>query len=68
MEKLFNLSKEVHPDWGDYIHLCRAVRNQGASRQEIVNLFTKVMNKDEFDKKEIEELIDYLVLQTGVVK
>lgn len=61
---LVELSRETQPLWGTYIHICRSVRGSGASRQEILNLFNKLMGEDEYDKSEKKELIDYLVIQS----
>lgn len=66
MEQLFHLSKETRPEWGSYIHLCRAVRGQGASKQEITNLFNKLISADEYDQQDKDELINYLLDQSKI--
>lgn len=64
LKNLIILSMEIHPEWGTYIHICRAVRGTNTSRQQILNLFNKMMPQDEYDKPDKKELIDYLVLQS----
>lgn len=64
LKKKFLLSKEVNPNLGDYIHLCRAVKNTGTDRATIMRLFNAVVSKDDYDKSEKGELIEYLVVQS----
>lgn len=66
MEKLFLLSQEKNPELGDYLHLCKAVRSSGASRQEITILFEKFIPKEDFLKSEKIELIEYLKVQADI--
>ncbi len=54
-------SLEKNPGWGMYIHLCSVLQESGASRNEIIKYFNKYMPKDEFEKSETKELVDYLV-------
>lgn len=63
LKNLVKLSQEAHPEWGTYLHICRAVRGTGTSRQQILSLFNKMMPEDEYDKPDKKELIEYLVLQ-----
>lgn len=54
-------SIDEHPEWGMYIHLCKVLQESGAKKPEIMRHFTKYMPKDEFDRSERGELVDYLV-------
>lgn len=53
--------KELHPEWGTYISMCRVLQESGCSRQEVTKLFNDFLPKQEYDIEEKEELIDYLV-------
>lgn len=65
MEKTFKNfleeSKQTNPEYGTYIHFCKVLQESGMSREEIEPLFDEHMPKEEYDKKEKGELIDYLV-------
>lgn len=54
-----------HPELGAYINLCYTIHHSGASRQELTKAFNELIPKDEYDKSEKKELIDYLVLKAG---
>ncbi len=54
-------SLKDEPGWGTYIHFCRVLSESGVKRTEITRLFNKFMPKEEYDKEEKRELIDYLV-------
>ncbi len=49
-----------HPELGAYINLCFTIHHSGASRQELAKAFRELIPKDEYDKLESKELIDYL--------
>lgn len=57
----FKRSMDSNPGWGTYIHLCEVFRESGASRTEIKKAFIYYMPKDEYDKDEVGEMIDYLL-------
>lgn len=54
-----------HPELGAYINLCYTIHHSGASRQELTKAFNELIPKDEYDRGEKKELIDYLVLKAG---
>lgn len=62
--KLVRLSEASHPEWGMYIHICRAIKGTGTSKQQILGLFNKVMPEDEYDRDDKKELIEYLIIQS----
>ncbi len=49
------------PEWGTYIHFCIILSESGVKKTEITKLFNKFMPKDEYDRSEKGELIDYLI-------
>ncbi len=61
-KKALENSKKEQPDWGTYIHICRVLQESGCKRPEITTIFNKYMPKEEFNKSERVELIDYLVM------
>lgn len=64
LKKLFKLSNEVHPEWGAFIHLCRAVRGTGTSKRNISKLFKELMPLEEYNIEDKQELLDYLLVQS----
>ena len=52
---------DKNPCTGMYIHLCHILQESSCKRAEILKIFNKYMPKDEFDKSERGEMIDYLV-------
>lgn len=48
------------PEAAMYILLCGVFKSSGANKTEITRLFREYMPKDDFDKEEQKELIDYL--------
>jgi hypothetical protein len=57
-----HLDKSIaeQPELGTYIHFCRVLGESFCERDEIENLFDRYMPKDEYDKPERTELVDYL--------
>lgn len=45
---------------GMYIHLCSVLQESGASKNEVSKYFDKYMPPEEYEKKERNEMVDYL--------
>lgn len=56
----FNKEKEKRPNLGSYILLCYSVVNKNYSRPVIASAFNKLVEKDEYDKSEKREYVEYL--------
>lgn len=54
-------AEKLEPGDGPYIRLCKVLQESGANRREITKYFNEVMTKDDYDKEEKNQLIDYLV-------
>lgn len=54
-------SIKKNPELGTYIHFCKVLSGSGATREEITEYFNVHMPKDEYDKSEKTQLIDYLI-------
>lgn len=56
------LAKEKlkNPDGATYPMLCSILQESGASRLECKKLFKENMPTDEYDKPEMDEMVDYL--------
>ncbi len=44
-----------------YLAFVRAIKEQGFSRDSIARSFVKLVDKSDYDKKEKNQIIDYLV-------
>lgn len=53
--------EKEHPEYGAYINMCYTIHHSGADRKEITKAFNELIPKDEYDKEDKKELIDYLV-------
>jgi len=56
----FKKEEKKYPFHGAYIHLIKAVRNQKFSRKRISKSFNELMPKEEYNKNEKKELVDFL--------
>lgn len=63
----FEFYRNSNPDSGDPIIMCMAVRGQGYTRRYIRTWYLKLVNKDEYDKEDLNELLDYLEIQTAKI-
>lgn len=53
-----------NPEIGDYIALCMAVQYKGYKRRDILYTFKTYVSKNEYEKKDIEQLMEYLIVQS----
>jgi hypothetical protein len=58
--KLIEISQEKNPELGMYVHICKVINKSKLPRRDLLKIFNKVMPKDEFDRSERVELINYL--------
>ena len=65
LEDWFNERNKEFPKRGKYINLCFTVHHSGARRKEITEAFNKLIPKEEYDKEEKQELINYLVKKSN---
>ena len=56
----FEAIKFKHPELGDYIILCMAVKGMKYDKSLLRKAFLKLVSRDEYDFKERNEFIDYL--------
>ena len=63
LKQYFLERNELHPELGAYINLCYTIHYSGASRRDILKAFNELIPKEEYDKEEKKELVDYLVLK-----
>ncbi len=57
--------KGSNPEIGDYIALCMAVQYKGYKKRDILSTFKMYVSKNEYEKKDLERLMDYLIVQTS---
>ncbi len=60
LAQAFEESINSRPELGTYVHLCHIFAESGASKNEVKKAFMYYMSPDEYDKSEIEEMINYL--------
>lgn len=65
LDKKFAIVKEKDKDHGDYIILCGCAAKQGYSEAQIKDAFKKCVKDEKYGKRDREELIAYLILQTN---
>lgn len=65
IQQRFKAFKKEHKYNGDPIIMCMAVRGQRYKREYIRKWFRKLVNPEQYDLAELNELLDYLVVQTN---
>ena len=66
LKKRFQQFREEHPSLGDVIIMSMAVEGQSYSRELIQRAFNKLVSREEFEQDEKREIIDSLLLYSGV--
>ena len=61
----FEVYKKINPENGDPIIMCMAVRGQHYKRSYIRKWFKILVNPYEYELNELNELLDYLDIQTN---
>jgi len=64
IQQRFNAFKREHSSNGDVIIMCMTVRGQKYKRGYIRTWFKKLVSLDEYEKEELNEIIDYLEIQS----
>lgn len=57
LERRFNNIKKRNPLWSDYICFAEAVKGQKFSREAIRRWFNKLVDKDDYDRRDKRKLI-----------
>ena len=65
--RFINIEKK-HPFWSSYICFAQAVIGMGFSRAAITSWFHKLVDKDDYDKKDEPKLFEHLVGLSGIYK
>lgn len=60
IERRFNKFNTKNPGLSSYINFSQAIKGQKFSRDLINRWFNKLVDKDDYDKKDKRELIEYL--------
>jgi len=61
IKKDFEELKSKMIDWGDYIILLTVVKGKGYSKQTLIRAFNSLVSKEQYDKSEKNDYIEYLV-------
>ena len=61
IQRRFSNIRDKNINLGDYIVFARAVKGQGFSKDMISRWFNKLVEKDDYDKKDKKALIQHLV-------
>ena len=60
LERVFNKIKQENPLWSDYICFVTTVKAREFSRQTIAQYFNRLVDKDEYVKKDKKTLLKQL--------
>jgi uncharacterized protein with ATP-grasp and redox domains len=60
VERRFNNIAKNNPEWSSYTCFAEAITGQGFSRQKIHRWFNKLVEEDDYTKKEKKEILAYL--------
>lgn len=60
----FELLKEMHPELGDVLHMYDTVLGQHYSKGVITKYFNKLVSKEEYDKSDKQDILEYLFKAT----
>ena len=60
LERVFNKTKQENPLWSDYICFAETVKERIFSRQTISQYFNRLVDKDEYIKKDKKTLLKQL--------
>ncbi len=61
IERRFNNILEKNPYWSSYICFAETIRERGFSSQTISRWFNKLVDKNDYDKKEKKGIVMHLV-------
>jgi len=60
LERVFNKIKQENPLWSDYICFVKTVKGREFSKQTISQYFNRLVDKDEYVKKDKKTLLKQL--------
>lgn len=60
IKKDFEELKNKVPEWGDYIILLTVVKGKGYSKQVLGKAFNSLVSKEQYDKSEKNDYLEYL--------
>ena len=67
IKKDFEELKSKVPDWGDYVILLTVVKGKKYSKTIITHAFDSLVSKEQYDKSEKDDYIDYLWIKNSEV-
>ncbi len=60
LKRVFEKIKREHPYWSDYICFSRAISRKGFSKKTISRHFNRLVDKDDYQKGEKNEILEWL--------
>ncbi len=60
LKRIFEKIKRENPYWSDYTYFSRAVFRKGFSKKTISKYFNKLVDKDDYLKREKKEILEWL--------
>ena len=61
LERRYKNIAELNPYWSSYICFAEAVRDQNFSKRIITNYFNKLVEKDDYDRRDKKQIIKHLI-------
>ncbi|MHB9011442.1 MAG: hypothetical protein ACYC49_04365 [Ignavibacteriaceae bacterium] len=59
-ERAFKSLQERNPDWSSYTCLANAIMGKGYGKMAIGQAFKKYVEKDDYEKKDRDRILEYL--------
>jgi len=68
LERLANKIKEENPCWSDYLCFVETIQRRKFSERTIRKYFSKLVDKNEFNKRNKKDLLKYLMSLSTTTK
>jgi hypothetical protein len=56
---LFAETKKKYKRWSSYLCFCKTIADRKMTREDVTKWFKKLVNKEDYDKKDAKTLINY---------
>lgn len=64
LERVLKKIKDKNPFWSDYICFAEAIKKRSFSKETIRRYFNKLVDKNEYDKKDKKDILKHLLILT----
>jgi hypothetical protein len=60
LKRVFEKIRKDNPSWSDYVCFSRAISGKGFSKKTISCHFSKLVDADDYSRKDKKEILDWL--------